>query len=128
MWLDKYLVFCMVHVVQQHIQRPKYMNSINKTVEIIPTLFETYQKDAFIKVMKIRHENSMIRGKSNIFTAFKDFENKVNLNSKSYMSILSDYKDWISLKEDKILKNAEVIENMVKKSKRVLILETECSR
>lgn len=117
--------FCMVYAAQQSFTKTKAYEFDNKTVEITPALFETDLKDAFIKVMKIRHENSMIRGKSNMFTAFKDFENKANLNSKSYVLILSDCRDWAGPKENRIPKSAEIIENMVKKSKKVLILNPE---
>jgi uncharacterized protein with von Willebrand factor type A (vWA) domain len=75
--------------------------------------------------MEIRQDNVLIRGKSNMFTAFEGFEKKANLNSKSYVLILSDCRDWAGPKEDGIPKSAELIENMVKKSKRVLILNPE---
>jgi uncharacterized protein with von Willebrand factor type A (vWA) domain len=75
--------------------------------------------------MEIRQDNAMIRGKSNMFTAFKGFEKRANLNSKSYVLILSDCRDWAGPKEDGIPKSAELVENMVKKSKRVLILNPE---
>ncbi|MEN4018555.1 MAG: VWA domain-containing protein [Methanobacterium sp.] len=67
----------------------------------------------------------MIRGKSNMFTAFEGFLKHANLNSKSYVLILSDCRDWAGPKEEGIPKSAELIENMVKKSKRVLILNPE---
>ncbi|OQD59293.1 hypothetical protein MBBAR_4c00180 [Methanobrevibacter arboriphilus JCM 13429 = DSM 1125] len=123
-WISMWF-FCMVYTAQNSFTKAEAYEFDNKTVEITPALFENDLKDAFIKVMRIRHENSMIQGKSNMFTAFTEFEKKANLNSKSYVLILSDCRDWKGPKEGKIPKSAEIIENMVKKSKRVLILNPE---
>jgi uncharacterized protein with von Willebrand factor type A (vWA) domain len=117
--------FCMVYAAQNSFNRARAFEFDNKTAEITSALFEPDLVDAFIKVMEIRQNNSMIRGKSNMFTAFEGFEKKANLNSKSYVLILSDCRDWAGPKEDGIPKSAELIENMVKKSKRVLILNPE---
>ena len=117
--------FCMVYAAQNSFSRARAFEFDNKTAEITSALFEPDLVDAFIKVMEIRQDNSMIRGKSNMFTAFEGFEKKANLNSKSYVLILSDCRDWAGPKEDGIPKSAEFIENMVKKSKRVLILNPE---
>lgn len=123
-WISMWF-FCMVYTAQNSFTKAEAYEFDNKTVEITPALFENDLKDAFIKVMRIRHENSMIQGKSNMFTAFTEFEKKANLNSKSYVLILTDCRDWKGPKEGKIPKSAEIIENMVKKSKRVLILNPE---
>ncbi len=117
--------FCMIYTAQNSFTKARAYEFTNKTVEITPALFEPELIDAFIKVMKIRHENSMIHGKSNMFTAFTDFEKHANLNSKSYVLILSDCRDWAGPKENQIPQSAEIIENIVKKSKRVLILNPE---
>lgn len=123
-WINIWF-FCMVYAAQNSFNRAKAFEFTNKSVEITSALFEPDLIDAFIKVMKIRHENSMIHGKSNMFTAFTDFEKHAHLNSKSYVLILSDCRDWAGPKEEKIPKSAEIIENIVKKSKRVLILNPE---
>lgn len=117
--------FCMIYAAQHSFNRIKAFEFDNKAIEISSALFEPELIDAFIKVIEIRQQNSMIHGKSNMFTAFNDFEKKVNLNSKSYLLILSDCRDWAGPKEERIPKSAEIIENMVKKSKRVLILNPE---
>ncbi|KZX14338.1 VWA domain-containing protein [Methanobrevibacter curvatus] len=117
--------FCMVYIAQNSFNRAKVYEFDNKIAEITPALYEPDLIDAFIKVMKIRHSNSMIRGKSNMFTAFEEFEKHANLNRKSYLLILSDCRDWAGPKENRIPKSAELIENMVKKSKRAIILNPE---
>lgn len=117
--------FCMVYAAQNSFNRARAFEFDNKTAEITNALFEPDLVDAFIKVMEIRQDNSMIRGKSNMFTAFQEFGKRANLNNKSYVLILSDCRDWAGPKEDRIPKSAELIENMVRKSKRVLILNPE---
>lgn len=117
--------FCMVYAAQNSFNRARAFEFDNKTAEITSALFEPDLVDAFIKVLEIRHSNSMIRGKSNMFTAFEGFIKQANLNSKSYVMILSDCRDWAGPKEERVPKSAELIENMVKKSKRVLILNPE---
>lgn len=117
--------FCMVYAAQNSFNRARAFEFDNKTAEITSALFEPDLVDAFIKVLEIRQNNSMIRGKSNMFTAFEGFIKQANLNSKSYVMILSDCRDWAGPKEERIPKSAELIENMVKKSKRVLILNPE---
>ena len=117
--------FCMIYAAQNSFSRAKAFEFDNKSVEITSALFEPELTDAFIKVLKIRHDNSMIHGKSNMFTAFTQFEKHANLNSKSYVLILSDCRDWAGPKEDGIRKSAEIIENIAKKSKRLLILNPE---
>ena len=117
--------FCMVYAAQNSFNRARAFEFDNKTAEITSALFEPDLVDAFIKVLEIRQNNSMIRGKSNMFTAFEEFIKQANLNSKSYVMILSDCRDWAGPKEEKVPKSAELVENMVKKSKRVLILNPE---
>jgi len=117
--------FCMVYAAQNSFNRARAFEFDNKTAEITNALFEPNLIDAFIKVMEIRQKNAMIRGKSNMFTAFQEFLKGANLNNKSYVMILSDCRDWAGPKEDKIPNSALLIEKMVTKSKRVLILNPE---
>ncbi len=117
--------FCMIYAAQNSFNRAKAFEFDNKTAEMSSALQEINIIDAFLKVIEIRQKNSMIRGKSNMFTAFEGFLKQANLNSKSYVLILSDCRDWAGPKEEGIPRSAELIENMVKKSKRVLILNPE---
>ena len=117
--------FCMVYAAQNSFNKARAFEFDDKTAEISSALQEINLVDAFIKVLEIRQNNKMIRGKSNMFTAFDGFLKQANLNSKSYVMILSDCRDWAGPKEEGIPKSAEFIEDMVKKSKRVLILNPE---
>jgi len=117
--------FCMVYAAQNSFTRARAFEFDNKTAETTSALFEPDLVDAFLKVIEIRQNNSMIRGKSNMFTAFNSFLSQSNLNNKSYVLILSDCRDWAGPKEDGIPGSAFLIEKMVKKAKSVLILNPE---
>jgi uncharacterized protein len=128
--------FCMIYAAKNSFNNARTFEFDNKTAEISSALQELNLIDAFIKVLEIRQENSMIHGKSNMYTAFEDFINQTNLNNKSYVLLLSDCRDWAGPKchdtcPDLIKKygnkpaSSDLIREMVRKSKRVLILNPE---
>ncbi|MGB9978717.1 VWA domain-containing protein [Methanobacterium sp.] len=117
--------FCMVYAAQNSFTRARAFEFDNKTAEITSALYELNVVDAFVKVLKIRHENAMIHGKSNMYTAFESFLDQANLNSKSYVMILSDCRDWAGPKHENEPLSAEFIRQMSQTAKRVLILNPE---
>ncbi len=117
--------FCMVYAAQNSFNRAKAFEFDNKTAEISSALEELNIIDAFIKVLEIRKQNSMIRGKSNMYTAFEGFLKQANLNNKSYVLILSDCRDWAGPKYDGEPLSADLIKIMSRTAKRVLILNPE---
>jgi uncharacterized protein with von Willebrand factor type A (vWA) domain len=117
--------FCMIYAAQNSFNRAKAFEFDNKTVEITSALHEKNIIDAFIKVIDIRKRNSMIHGKSNMYTAFENFLNQANINHKSYVIILSDCRDWAGPKYEREPLSADFISIMSRKAKRVLILNPE---
>ena len=117
--------FCMVYAAQNSFTRARAFEFDNKTAEITSALYELNVVDAFVKVLKIRQENAMIHGKSNMYTAFEGFIDQANLNSKSYVMILSDCRDWAGPKYNREPLSAEFINQMSQTAKRVLILNPE---
>lgn len=117
--------FCMVYAAQNSFNRARAFEFDNKTAEITSALYELNVVDAFVKVLKIRHENAMIHGKSNMYTAFEGFLDQASLNSKSYVMILSDCRDWAGPKYKNEPLSAEFIGQMSRTAKRVLILNPE---
>ncbi|WP_424354397.1 VWA domain-containing protein [Methanobacterium sp. MBAC-LM] len=117
--------FCMVYAAQNSFTRARAFEFDNRTAEVTSALYELNVVDAFVKVLKIRQENAMIHGKSNMYTAFEGFLDQANLNSKSYVMILSDCRDWAGPKHNKEPLSAEFINQMSKIAKRVLILNPE---
>ena len=117
--------FCMVYAAQNSFTRARAFEFDNKSAEVTSALYELNVVDAFVKVLKIRHENAMIQGKSNMYTAFEGFLDQANLNSKSYVMILSDCRDWAGPKNDNKPLSADLIEQMSRLAKKVLILNPE---
>lgn len=136
-WISLWF-FCMVYAAQYSFSNLRVFEFDNKTAEISSALHEDEVINAFLKVLEIRKQNQMIHGKSNMLTAFEGFLNQTNLNNKSYVMILSDCRDWAgpkhknqSMKTDFLTKygrkplSADLIEEMSRNSKRVLILNPE---
>lgn len=136
-WISLWF-FCMVYASQHSFSNLRAFEFDNKTAEISIALQEDEVINAFLKVLEIRKQNHMIHGKSNMFTAFEGFLNQTNLNNKSYVMILSDCRDWAgpkhknqSMKTDFLTKygrkplSADLIQEMSRNSKRVLILNPE---
>ena len=136
-WISLWF-FCMVYASQHSFSNLRAFEFDNKTAEISSALQEDEMINAFLKVLEIRKQNQMIQGKSNMFTAFEGFLSQANLNNKSYVMILSDCRDWAgpkhdnpSMKTDFLTKygrkplSADLIQQMSRNSKRVLILNPE---
>ena len=136
-WISLWF-FCMVYASQHSFSNLRAFEFDNKTAEISSALQEDEVINAFLKVLEIRKQNRMIHGKSNMHTAFYGFLNQANLNNKSYVMILSDCRDWAGPKHGKQSTNtefltkygrkplsADLIHQMSKDSKRVLILNPE---
>lgn len=123
-WISLWF-FSMVYAAQNSFNRARAFEFDNKTAEITSALYELDLIRAFLKVIQIRQKNAMIRGKSNMYTAFESFLKQANLNSKSYILILSDCRDWAGPKYKKEPLSADYIRQMARKSKRVLILNPE---
>lgn len=117
--------FCMIYTAQNSFNRARAFEFDNKTVEISTALQELNIIDAFIKVLDIRKKNSMIHGKSNMYTAFQSFLSQANINHKSYVLILSDCRDWAGPKYEREPLSADFISTISRKAKRVLILNPE---
>ena len=60
-----------------------------------------------------------------MYTAFKSFQNQANINNKSYLLILSDCRDWAGPKSDEKPLSADVLEEIARRAKRVVVLNPE---
>ena len=67
----------------------------------------------------------MVHGTSNMYTAFEKFMKMVELNNKSYVIILSDCRDWAGPKVHGVPASVNLVEEMVRDSKKVVILNPE---
>jgi uncharacterized protein len=123
-WISLWF-FSMVYAAKNSFNRARAFEFDNKTAEITSALDELDLIHAFLKVLQIRQVNGMISGKSNMYTAFDSFLRQSSLNSKSYILILSDCRDWAGPIYRGEPLSADFIKQMSRKSKRVLILNPE---
>jgi uncharacterized protein with von Willebrand factor type A (vWA) domain len=69
--------------------------------------------------------NMMVRGTSNMFTAFESFMKQADISNKSYIILLSDCRDWAGPKVNGIPASVELISQMSSMAKKVVILNPE---
>lgn len=123
-WISNWF-FCLVYAAQNSFRRVRVFDYDNKSVETTVAMDEPNMMDAFIKVRDIRQKNLMIHGTSNMYQAFESFLDKVQLNHRTTLMILSDCRDWAGPKDDGKPRSAELIENMAIKCRKVMIFNPE---
>lgn len=123
-WISLWF-FCMIYAARNTFHQTRAFEFDNKTVEITLALNEQNLIDAFLNVLDIRKRNGMIHGKSNMYTSFESFLGLSNLNSKSYVMILSDCRDWAGPKNEDKPFSADLIREISKKTKKVMIMNPE---
>lgn len=123
-WVSNWF-FCMVYAAINSFKLARTFEFDNKTIETTPALSESSILDAFIRVRDMRQKNLMIHGTSNMYRAFEGFKEQANLNNKSFVLILSDCRDWAGPKNEGKPLSAESMDVLVRKSKKVLILNPE---
>ena len=126
-WVSNWF-FCMVYAAQSSFKQARTFEFDNKTIETTNALTEPNLLDAFIKVRDMRQKNLMIHGTSNMKRSFDSFKKQANLNNKSYVLILSDCRDWAGPKSEGKPLSADVMEYIVDRSKKVLVLNPEESK
>lgn len=117
--------FMLMYSCQMAFKKSRTFEFDNKVIETTDALKEEYMIDSFVKVKERRMKNLMVHGTSNMYTAFESFLKQVDLNNKSYVIILSDCRDWAGPKVNGVQSSVEFIEQMVKDSKKVIILNPE---
>lgn len=123
-WISSWF-FMLMFSAQTAFKRSRTFEFDNKVIETTEALKEEYLLDSFVKVRDKRIKNLMVHGTSNMYTAFDSFIKKVKLNNKSYVIILSDCRDWAGPKIKGIPASVDLVEEMVKSSKKVIILNPE---
>ncbi|MGC9516674.1 MAG: VWA domain-containing protein [Methanomicrobiales archaeon] len=123
-WISNWFFF-LVYTAQNSFHKARVFDYDNKTVEMTSALAESSLLKAFIKVRDLRQKNLMIHGTSNMHQSFKGFLEQSHLNNKSNVIILSDCRDWAGPKSEGRPLSADIIEEMVRRSKRVFILNPE---
>ena len=123
-WISSWF-FMLMFSAQSAFKRSRTFEFDNKVIETTKALKEEYLIDSFVKVKDMRIKNMMVHGTSDMYSAFKAFQDMANINNKSYVIILSDCRDWAGPKVNKIPASVEIVEEMVRDSKKVVILNPE---
>ena len=123
-WISSWF-FMLMFSAQTAFKRSRTFEFDNKVIETTKALKEEYLIDSFVKVKDMRIKNMMVHGTSNMYTAFQKFQEMANINNKSYIIILSDCRDWAGPKINGVPASVELVEEMVRDSKKVIILNPE---
>ena len=123
-WISSWF-FMLMFSAQTAFKRSRTFEFDNKVIETTTALKEEYLIDAFVEVKDMRIKHMMVHGTSDMYSAFKQFQEKANINNKSYVIILSDCRDWSGPKVNGIPASVELVEEMVRDSKKVIILNPE---
>lgn len=123
-WISSWF-FMLMFSAQTAFKRSRTFEFDNKVIETTKALKEEYLIDAFVKVKDQRVKNMMVHGTSDMYSAFTKFQEMANINNKSYIIILSDCRDWAGPKVNGIPASVGIVEEMVRDSKKVVILNPE---
>ena len=123
-WISSWF-FMLMFSAQTAFKHSRTFEFDNKVIETTEALKEEYLIDSFVKVKDLRIKNMMIHGTSDMYHAFKQFQEKAKLSNKSYVIILSDCRDWAGPKQNGVPASVHLVEEMVRDSKKVVILNPE---
>ena len=123
-WISSWF-FMLMFSAQTAFKKSRTFEFDNKVIETTQALKEEYLIDSFIKVKDMRIKNMMVHGTSDMYSAFKMFQETARINNKSYVIMLTDCRDWAGPKVNGIPASVELVEEMVRDAKKVIILNPE---
>lgn len=123
-WISSWF-FMLMFSAQTAFKRSRMFEFDNKVIETTDALKEEYLIDSFVKVKDMRVKNMMVHGTSDMYSAFGKFQEMANINNKSYIIILSDCRDWAGPKVKGVPASVELVEEMARDSKKLIILNPE---
>jgi uncharacterized protein with von Willebrand factor type A (vWA) domain len=123
-WISSWF-FMLMFACQKSFKDSRMFEFDNKTIETTEILKEKYMVNAFAEIRLKRMKHAMVRGTSDMFSAFSSFMRQADINNKSYIIILSDCRDWSGPKVDGIPASVDLIREMARLGKKVIILNPE---
>ena len=123
-WISSWF-FMLMFACQKTFKDSRMFEFDNKTIETTEFLKEKYMVNAFAEIRLLRMRNMMVRGTSNMFTAFESFMKQADISNKSYIILLSDCRDWAGPKVNGVPASVELISQMSSMAKKVVILNPE---
>lgn len=123
-WISSWF-FMLMFSAQTAFKKSRTFEFDNKVIETTSALKEEYLIDSFVKVKDLRVKNMMVHGTSDMYSAFKMFQEKARISNKSYIIILSDCRDWAGPKVNGVPASVDLIEEMARDAKKLIILNPE---
>ena len=123
-WISSWF-FMLMFSAQTAFKKSRTFEFDNKVIETTHALKEEYLLDSFVKVKDLRVKNMMVHGTSDMYSSFTQFQDMAKINNKSYVIILSDCRDWSGPKVNGKPASVDVLEEIVRDSKKVIILNPE---
>ena len=123
-WISSWFFMLMFSALTAF-KRSRMFEFDNRVIETTRALKEEYLIDSFVKVKDMRIKNMMVHGTSDMYSAFTAFRNMANISNKSYVIILSDCRDWAGPKVNGIPASVELVEEMARDAKKLIILNPE---
>lgn len=123
-WISNWFL-ALIYAARNTFPRIRIYDFDNQTLETTSLLDELSLEDALDTIQKKRKMNNMVHGTSNMYNAFRDFLNLVQLNYKSVVIILTDCRDWDGPQKNGKPLSAKLVNLMSKKCRRLIILNPE---
>ena len=123
-WISSWF-FMLMFSAQTAFKKSRTFEFDNKVIETTSALKEEYLIDSFVKVKDMRIRNMMVHGTSDMYSAFKMFQEQAKISNKSYIIILSDCRDWAGPKVHGVPASVDLVEEMARDAKKLIILNPE---
>ena len=123
-WISSWF-FMLMYSCQSSFKESRVFEFDNKVIETTEALKNEYMINAFADVRSLRMRNAMIHGTSDMYSSFKQFKSKAKINNKTYIIILSDCRDWSGPKVDGVPQSVEIVRDMARECKKLIILNPE---
>ena len=122
-WISSWF-FAIIHGCYETFDKVTVYVFDSKISDVTDTLSKEYNSTTQIN-MDLRKFSGRAYGQSDMTNSFKEFLDNVDLNNHTDVIILTDCRDWNGKRENGILESAQLLHNIVVKSRKVIILNPE---
>lgn len=122
-WISSWF-FAIIHGCYETFDKVTVYVFDSKISDVTDTLSKEYTNTTQIN-MDLRKFGGRAYGQSDMTNSFKEFLDNVELNNHTDVIILTDCRDWNGKRENGILESAQLLHNIVVKSRKVIILNPE---
>jgi len=122
-WISSWF-FAIIHGCYETFDKVTVYVFDSKINNVTDTLSKEYTNTTQIN-MDLRRFGGRAYGQSDMTNSFKEILDEVDLNNHTDVIILTDCRDWNGKRENGILESAQLLHNIVVKSRKVIILNPE---